>query len=161
MIRCETAKDYEAVYHVVQEAFAHAEHSDGSEQDLVAALRKSDTFVPALSLAAESEGNLVGHILFSKVTVGDHTALALAPLSVLPSYQRRGIGKALIREGHRIAKKLGFSYVIVLGDAKYYSQWGYVPASRYGIRAPFAVDDENFMAIQLLEHAEPICGIVQ
>ena len=89
------------------------------------------------------------------------TELALAPLSVLPAYQRQGIGRALIAEGHRIAKELGFDYSIVLGHPQYYPKAGYLPASQYGIKAPFEVPDENFMALKLSSSAEPIHGTVE
>ena len=146
-IRQERPADYEAVYEVVKTAFATAEHSDGTEQDLVAALRHSPSFIPELSLVALLDGKIVGHILFTKVTVGGRTELALAPLSVLPSCQRQGIGQALMAEGHCIAKRLGFDYSIVLGHPGYYPKAGYRPASLYGIKAPFEVPDENFMAL--------------
>lgn len=103
-IRKETTTDYEAVYSVVKCAFESSEHADGNEQDLVDALRKGDAFIPELSLVAEADGKIVGHIMFTKAMVNGKTVLALAPLSVLPEYQRKGIGKALIQEGHRIAK---------------------------------------------------------
>lgn len=160
-IRQEQPSDYKAVYEVVKAAFATAEHSDGHEQDLVAALRHSPSFVPELSLVAVIDGKIVGHILFTKVTVDGRTELALAPLSVLPAYQRQGIGRALIAEGHRIAKELGFDYSIVLGHPQYYPKAGYLPASQYGIKAPFEVPDENFMALKLSSSAEPIHGTVE
>lgn len=103
LIRKESPKDYERVYQVVKRAFESAEHADGNEQDLVDALRKSEAFIPELSLVAEMDQKIAGHIMFTRATVGDETVLALAPLSVLPGYQRKGIGTALIREGHRIA----------------------------------------------------------
>ena len=148
-IRQETMADYCSVYEVVKAAFAAAEQSDGNEQDLVIALRKTRSFIPELSLVATMHGKIVGHILFTKVSIGGHTELALAPLSVLPTYQKQGIGTALIAQGHRIAKELGYHYSVVLGDAQYYSKAGYLPASLYGIKAPFPAPDENFMAIRL------------
>lgn len=160
-IRREEQRDYEIVHKIVQEAFSTAERSDGKEQELVAALRNSKSFVPELSLVAVEGGKIVGHILFTKVYVGKGEALALAPLSVTPSYQRKGIGITLIKKGHRIAQKLGYDYSIVLGHADYYPRAGYVPASIYGIQAPFDVPDENFMAIKLNEKAERMEGIVQ
>ena len=107
-IRQERREDWEAVYRLVREAFASAEQSDGNEQDLVTALRESAAFVPELSLVAVDGERIVGHILFTRVTVGGTQALALAPLSVLPEEQGKGIGLALIREGHRIAGRLGY-----------------------------------------------------
>lgn len=160
-IRQENLDDYEEVYQVVKEAFATAEHSDGNEQDLVAALRDSSSFIPELSLVALENGKIAGHILFTKAYVGKRTVLALAPLSVLPAYQGKGIGQALMKEGHRIAQELGYDYAVVLGHPGYYPKAGYVPASVYGIRAPFDVPDENFMAMKLNKDAEEILGVVQ
>lgn len=148
-IRQENQNDYAAVYEVVKKAFAAAEYSDGNEQDLVTALRKSAAFIPELSLVAIEDEKVVGHILFTKVRVGNDTELALAPLSVIPGYQRKGIGMALMEEGHRIAQALGYGYSIVLGHPGYYPRAGYVPASTYGIKAPFDVPDESFMALKL------------
>ena len=110
-IRRETPDDYEEVYALIMEAFASAEHADGTEQDLTAALRKSAAFIPELSLVAEANGRLAGHILFTKITIGGREALALAPLSVRPEYQRQGVGTALMDEGHRIAKEIGRAHV--------------------------------------------------
>ena len=161
VIRQEKAKDYEQVYNVIKTAFEKAEHSDGNEQDLVVALRKSDSFIPELSLIAVNENKIIGYILFTKVKIGDNTELALAPLAVLPEYQRKGIGTKLIKEGHRIAKQLNYNYSIVLGSNKYYPRLGYIPASKYNIKAPFDVEDDCFMAIKLNENANIISGIVE
>lgn len=136
-VRQETEADWPSVYDVVQTAFASAEHKDGNEQDVVNALRKSVAFIPELSLVATIQDKIVGHILFTKANIGGHTVLALAPLSVLPSHQRQGIGQALMAEGHRRAKELGYGYSVVLGDAHYYPKAGYRPASEYSIEAPF------------------------
>ena len=160
-IRQENQDDYETVYEVVKEAFVTAEQSDGNEQELVKALRNSDSFIPELSLVAVENGKVVGHILFTKAYVGEFVELALAPLSVLPAYQRKGIGLALMQEGHNIAKKLGYDYSIVLGHSEYYPKAGYVPASVYGIKAPFDVPDENFMAIKLNDRAKKIKDVVK
>lgn len=161
VIRKEEAKDYDEIYKIVKEAFESAEHSDGNEQDLVIALRNGDAYISELSLVAEINGKIVGHIMFTKVKIGECIQLALAPLSVLPEYQKRGIGTALIQEGHKRAQKLGYEYSIVLGNEKYYAKIGYVPAKSYGIIPPFDVADENFMAHKLVENAPVISGVVQ
>lgn len=160
-IRQEKPEDYDTVYHLIKKAFANAEHTDGKEQDLVVDLRKSKSFIPELSLVAVEDENIVGHILFTKAWVDDVEVLALAPLSVLPEYQNRGIGLSLIKQGHRIAHQLGYEYSIVLGHSKYYPKAGYIPASQYGIRAPFKVEDENFMAIHFSGDKEKLNGMVQ
>ena len=76
-IRQERREDYDEVYQLIQEAFRTAEHADGNEQDLVAALRKGRAFIPELSLVAEVEGQLAGHILFTRAKAGERKVLAL------------------------------------------------------------------------------------
>lgn len=161
IIRTEQPTDYKAVYYVVKNAFQTAEHSDGNEQDLVNALRQSTAFIPELTLVAEIGGAIVGHIMFTKLQIGKHTALALAPLSVLPKYQKQGIGTSLILEGHRIARKLGYSYSVVLGSEKYYPRMGYLPAEKFGIMPCFEVPSKNFMAYKLCDESPTISGVVK
>ena len=161
IIRQENLGDYNEVYNVIKEAFQNAEHSDGNEQDLVVELRKSKSFIPELSLVAVEDDRIVGHILFTKAYVQDVEVLALAPLSVLPDYQNKGIGLSLIATGHDIARKLGYEYSVVLGHPKYYPKAGYIPASKYGIKAPFEVEDENFMAINLAGGQYKLNGVIE
>lgn len=160
LIRQEDKNDYDEVYNLIKAAFEVAEHSDGNEQDLVVALRKGDGFIPGLSLVAELNRKIVGHILFTKAKIGNNMVLVLAPLSVLPECQKQGIGTALIEEGHRIAKELGYGYSLVLGSEKYYPQLGYIQAEKLGVLVPEGVPSINFMAIQLQENANPISGAV-
>ena len=161
VIRQERSADHEAVYQVVKEAFANAEHTDGHEQDLVVALRKSKSFIPELSLVAVEDEIIAGHILFTRAVVDHRSVLALAPLSVLPAYQGRGIGLSLIAQGHKVAVELGYQYSVVLGHASYYPKAGYIPASQYGIKAPFEVNDENFMAICFCENVNKLDGFIE
>ena len=149
LIRQEQKKDWDSVYSVVKAAFEGTEHADGDEQDLVNRLRKSEAFIPELSLVAEWEGKIIGHILFTKLKIGNNEFLALAPVSVLPEYQGQGVGEKLIKAGYLLAKKLGFCSVIVVGHPTYYPRFGYTPASRWNISAPFEVPDNCFMAIEL------------
>ena len=160
-IRQENKKDYAEVYNVIKKAFMSAEHCDGNEQDLVVNLRESNNFIPELSLVAIDDNKIVGYILFTKIRIGKYEELALAPLAVLPEYQKQGIGKKLIEEGHKKAKKLGYHYSIVLGSERYYPKLGYVPACQYGIKAPFEVPNENYMAIKLNDTDVEITGIVE
>lgn len=161
MIRQEICDDYEAVYALIKQAFDGAEHADGNEQDLVNALRESKSFVPELSLVAVIDGEIAGHILFTEAWVEKQAVLALAPLSVLPKYQRQGVGIALIQKGHELARRLGYGYSVVLGSEEYYPKAGYDSASRFGIKAPFDVPDKNFMACKLNENAAPVSGIMK
>ena len=157
----EEKSDYEEVYNLVKTAFEKAKESDGNEQDLVVDLRNSDNFVPELSLVAKKDDKVVGYILFTKIQIGKYEELALAPLAVLPEYQRQGVGSKLIEEGHKISKDMGYHYVVVLGSDKYYPKFGYEKASKYGIKPPFDVPDENFMAIKLNDLSEEIKGTVK
>lgn len=160
-IRTEQTGDYTKVYHLISEAFKTAEHSNGNEADLVCRLRKSSSFIPELSLVAIVDDMVVGHILFTKAYVNKTIVLALAPLSVLPEYQNQGVGQALIKQGHKIAQKLGYHYSVVLGHAKYYPKAGYMPASQYGIKAPFEIPDENFMAICFDKRNNRLNGVLK
>lgn len=154
-IRQEQPSDYPAVEHLVEAAFAEAEFSDQTEHLLVARLRKSPAFVPELSLVAESGGEIVGYILLTRLQISDgekqHEVLGLAPVAVLPEFQNRGIGAALIIRSHEIAKAMNFGAVVLLGHAEYYPRFGYQPVSRYGIKLPFEAPDENCMILELQE----------
>lgn len=79
----------------------------------------------------------------------------------MPKYQNRGIGQSLIKQGHIIAQKMGYKYSVVLGHEKYYPKSGYVPASQYGIKAPFEVEDESFMAICLNGTVGKLNGVME
>lgn len=159
-IRQETIKDYSKVYKLIKLAFETAEHSDGNEHNLANALRISNAFIPKLSLVAEIDGEIAGHIMFSEGKVGNDTVLVLAPLSVSPNYQKQGVGMALIAEAHKIAKKMGYQYSLVLGSEQYYPRSGYLPAEQFGIEVPDGIPSANFMAIQLIDNATPISGAV-
>ncbi|WP_455367207.1 GNAT family N-acetyltransferase, partial [[Eubacterium] cellulosolvens] len=108
---------------------------------------------------------IVGHILFSKIKIRgekDHETLALAPMAVLPKFQKQGIGGKLIREGLNKARELGFDSVIVLGHNEYYPRFGFERASKWNITCPFEVPDEAFMAIELNPGALSVkAGIVE
>lgn len=160
-IRREIKEDYEEIYKLIKKSFQTAEHSDGNEQDLVTKLRKSKSFIPELALLAETQGKIVGYIMFTKVNIGNNEEIALAPLAVLPEYQKQGVGSKLIIEGHKIAKDLGYNYSIVVGSEKYYPKFGYVPANIYKIQPPFDIDYKNFMLAKLNEKQINISGTLK
>lgn len=166
-IRQEEEKDYHEVFQLTEEAFRDMEHSDHQEQFLVERLRKSEAFIPELSLVAEDEkGTIAGHILFTKIKIVNDSesfdSLALAPVSVKPEFQNQGIGGKLITEGHRIAKGLGYPSVILIGHEKYYPKFGYEKTSNFGISFPFEIPEENGMAVELVkEGLKNIKGIVK
>lgn len=161
IIRQEERKDREAVTSVVKRAFDSAEHSDGNEHDLVDRLRKSEASIPELSLVAEADGIIIGHIMFTRAAIGGKAVLALAPLSVLPGFQGRGTGLALIRKGHEIAEDLGYGYSVVLGSPGYYRKAGYVPARELGIVSPAGIPEENLMACKLKDDEPHIHGTIE
>ncbi|MDQ1855176.1 GNAT family N-acetyltransferase [Chryseobacterium sp. WLY505] len=155
-IRQEEKKDHQQVFQLTEEAFREMEHSDHQEQFLVEKLRKSEAFIPELSLVAEDEkGTIAGHILFTKIKIVNEEksfdSLALAPVSVKPEFQNQGIGAKLILEGHHIAKELGYKSVILIGHEKYYPRFGYKKTSNFGISFPFDIPEENGMAIELIK----------
>lgn len=155
-IRKEEEKDYQQVFQLTEEAFREMEHSDHQEQFLVEKLRRSEAFIPELSLVAEDDnGTIAGHILFTKIKIVDGSesfeSLALAPVSVKPEFQNQGLGGKLIMEGHRIAKELGYGSVILIGHEKYYPRFGYEKTSNFGISFPFEIPEENGMAIELIK----------
>ena len=121
-----------------------------TEADLVELLSAQAS--PLVSLVAEEVGAIVGHILVSPVTLPgqpDLTIMGLAPMAVVPSCQRRGIGSALVRAGLRDCKQLGFDAIVVLGHAQYYPRFGFQTASRLGLDCEYDVPDDVFMALEL------------
>jgi putative acetyltransferase len=100
-------------------------------------------------LVAEEDREIVGHIMFSPVSLSGHADLP--PMAVVPSRQRQGIGTALVREGIEQCRANGDDAVIVLGHAEYYPRFGFLPASGWGILSEYDVPDEVFMALELVE----------
>ncbi len=150
-IRPETPSDYQHIFEINAQAFQQE-----AESLLIEKLRKSEYFIPELSIVAEKGGELIGHILFSKIRIEGEVrtpSIALAPMAVLPEFQNQGIGSLLIREGLEKVKEMGFKSVIVLGHKDYYPRFGFKKASNWGIQSPFEVPDEVFMAIELEEGA--------
>ncbi|MEZ0181741.1 GNAT family N-acetyltransferase [Flavobacterium oncorhynchi] len=155
-LRQENENDYKSVFQLIEKAFEKEEYSDHKEQFLVERLRKSEAFIPELSIVAEVEDKIVGHILFTKLEIKNESqsfqSLALAPVSVLPEFQGKGIGSKLILYGHELAKELGYKSVILLGHQDYYPRFGYELCEKYNIKMPFDVPAENCMVISLTEN---------
>lgn len=152
IVRAETAADISAIRKLNKKAF-----NGNDESKLIDAIRGSDGFIPALSLAAEKNGQIVGHILFSQVKIkgpsGAAPALALAPMAVLPAFQNQGIGTELVKRGLEECRKLGHKIVVVVGHADYYPRFGFVKAGEKGLRLPFEAPEEIFMAAELVPGA--------
>ncbi len=150
-IRKEEEKDYKQIYEVNKLAFQQE-----NESKLIEKIRKSKNFIPGLSIVAEIDNRIVGHILFSKIKIigaSDYESLALAPMAVIPEFQKKGIGSELIKKGIAKAKELGFDSIIVLGHKEYYPRFGFQRASKWDIKCPFEVPEDVFMAIELTEKA--------
>jgi putative acetyltransferase len=143
-IRGERPEDMAAIHEVYELAFGRPH-----EAALVDALRASGKVT--LALVAVEDDRVVGHILFSPVTIdsGDRTcsAVGLAPMAVLPKRQRRGIGSQLVKAGLLGCRNAGYDCVVVVGHPIYYPRFGFVPASRYGLKSEYEVPDEAFMVV--------------
>lgn len=152
VIRPEQQEDIPDIYQLNLTVFGQ-----DTEAKLVDHVREGPNFIPALSLVASSDERIVGYILFSRIVItnGDsrYESLALAPMVVHPEYQRQGIGAKLITHGLQKATDMGFNSVLVLGHEYYYPKFGFVPAVKWNIRAPFEVPAEVFMARELVPNA--------
>ncbi|MBR9920454.1 MAG: N-acetyltransferase [Bacteroidetes bacterium] len=166
-IRTETPADYSTVEALVEAAFQETEYSDQQEHKLVNRLRKAPAFITELSIVADIQGDIVGHILLTPILIKDekntyNKALALAPVSVKPALQSKGIGGALIEESHQRAKKLGYEAIVLLGHEGYYPRFGYEPAHKFGVNLPFEAPLENCMLIELKHGAlDEVAGMVE
>jgi len=146
IIRHETPADILAIRAVNEAAF-----ETGAEAALVDALRENGKFT--LSLVADAESEIVGHILFTDIAMepggAETRMLGLAPMAVRPEWQGKGIGSALVRRGLEDCRELGYRGVVVLGHPGFYPRFGFTHASRHGISCAYEVPDEAFMALAL------------
>lgn len=159
-IRPERPGDYGAIRRINDLAFGR-----DVEGTLVEKLRLEPAFIRDLSLVAFTNGNSIGHILFFPVNIvdGDRQipSLSLAPMAVDPDFQQKGVGSQLVRYGLNQSKEAGFHSVIVLGHPRFYPRFGFLPASRWNITAPWEVPDEAFLALELVPGAlEGVSGCV-
>jgi putative acetyltransferase len=147
-IREEQPQDKESVHEVNVSAFRQ-----NVEADLVDKLRENCRDI--LSLVAVKQNEVVGHILFTPTVIEGQErrvqGMGLAPLAVLPEYQRHGIGSELVRTGTAILKNRHCPFIIVIGHPKFYPRFGFEPANRYAIHSEFKVPDEVFMILVLNE----------
>ena len=157
LIREERITDFKPIGELIKLAFKNDVFSDQQEHRLVADLRDSTAYIPELALVAELDGQLVGHILLTKIVIQDgeqeYPALALAPVSVHPDFQRQGIGRELIEVAHQRARDLGNKLVVLVGHADYYPRFGYCPTADFGIHLPFPAPRENCMVLELVPGA--------
>jgi putative acetyltransferase len=153
-IRAEATGDQDAVRRLNVVAFPTS-----AEAMLVDDLRLNAR--PLVSLVAERDDVVVGHILFSPVSLAGHPELSLmglAPMAVAPDYQRQGIGSALVEAGLDQCEGLGVAAVVVLGHPEYYPRFGFVPAARFDISSDYDVPEEVFMLLELKPNAMADCS---
>lgn len=153
IIRAERPGDTEDIRRVTYEAFRDMPFADGDEHELVGILRNSGAL--ALSLVADQDGLIIGHIALSPATCDDGSIgwYALGPVSVVPAYQHLGVGSALINEALLEIEMLGARGCILTGDPNYYARFGFEPAP--GL-APADQPAEYFM-IKIISRGMPHC----
>jgi predicted N-acetyltransferase YhbS len=148
-IREETSEDYSDIKLINDLAFGQKQ-----EGELIANLRIRPEYIKELSLVACSGKKIVGHILFFPVTISANGSaietISLGPMSVLPEFQKKGVGGALIINGMKKAEKMGYKSIVVLGHPGYYPKFGFSRSSLWRIKAPFDAPDEAMMAIELI-----------
>jgi predicted N-acetyltransferase YhbS len=153
LIRLETARDHREVENVTREAFWNHHVPGCDEHYLAHVLRNSTCFLPELDFVAESGGSIIGNIMYTRATIfGDdereYPVLSFGPLSVLPDWQGKGVGSALVRHSLAEAKKRGHAAVLIYGDPAFYGRLGFTPAERFGI----CTADEFYLdALQAVE----------
>ncbi len=142
-VRPEIAADVESIRAVLLDAFPGP-----AEADLVEALRKDAE--GSISLVAEEAGQIVGHIMFSPVTLEEKSVAykmaGLAPMAVRSSHQRKGIGARLVKEGLKACQAEGYRVVVVLGHPEYYPRFGFEVSTQFGLKSQYDVSEEVFMA---------------
>ena len=144
-IREEHADDIAAVRDLNRRAFGQDQ-----ESNIVDALRANGAAL--LSLVATLNDQVVGHIMYSPVSIeGNVTGAALGPMALLPEHQRQGIGSKLIETGNQKLKDAGYPFITVVGQADYYPRFGFRPAGEHGIKCEWDVPDDVFMLLVLDE----------
>jgi putative acetyltransferase len=143
-IREEFPSDATSIRDVNRRAFGQDQ-----EGNIVDALRSNGAAL--LSLVATLDDQVVGHIMYSPLSIGEVIGAGLGPMAVLPEYQRQGIGSKLVMAANEKLKHAGCPFVIVVGHASYYPRFGFKPASRRGIACEWEVPDEAFMLLVLDE----------
>ncbi len=149
-IRREKPADIEKIWNINAETF-----ETDAEANLVNALRSIE--IPFLSLVYEENYDLVGHILFTPVELVGNTSvvrvMGLAPMAVVPSFQKKGIGSSLVKAGIQECISEGYDAIVVLGHPNYYPKFGFVPSIKYGIKSEYEVPDEVFMVLELKKNS--------
>lgn len=157
-IRREHQEDYRIVEEITREAFWNLYKPGCEEHFLVHTLRNHPDFIPELTFVIEVDGKIVGSIFYSHAKVIDkngdeHKIITFGPVSILPSYHRKGLGRALITHSLSEAKKLGYNAIVLGGFPYHYLCYGFVGAKKYGISMPDGQFYTGIMALPLYEGA--------
>lgn len=157
IIRQSKPEEWDTIYQLIRTAFETAHVKDGTEQDFATQLYQSDCFVPELSLVAEVDGHLVGHIMLTRTFIATEDGqrfcgLLVAPLSVLLEHRNQGVGSALMKEGLKRAAEQNYEVAFLVGNPGYYQRFGFQPASRWGITYP-GIPDIYVMACEIKPRA--------
>ena len=154
-IRLENESDYRAVENLTREAFWDIYRPGCFEHLIMNKIRKTPAFVKELCfVACDEKGAIVGNIVYSRARVVndggvENEVLCLGPVSVLPSYQKKGIGSMLIRHSIEKARGMGFKSIMLFGSPGYYPRFGFVNAKKYGITTSSGENIDPFMALEL------------
>jgi predicted N-acetyltransferase YhbS len=163
ILKLEEEKDYRAVENLTREAFWNVYKPGASEHFILRNMRNSDVFVRELDYVAVVNNEIAGNIVYAKAKVmysaGEHEVLTFGPLSVLPKYQKNGIGRKLIARTAAKAKEAGFKAIIIYGNPAYYGRSGFVNSGQYGITDMHGNYNDALLALELTPGAlENISG---
>ncbi len=161
-IRRETKKDYKEVENLTREAFWNHHVPGCDEHYLAHVLRESKSFIKQLDYVAIYNDKVVGNIMYTEAYIlGDdgikHDVISFGPLSVLPEFQNKGIGKRLIEFTKLKARELGYTALLIYGDPEYYKRTGFVSAEKFGIGTAYNTYAEGLLAVELVPDALKNC----
>jgi len=153
IIRNEREGDYRVVEGVVREAFWNLYVPGCGEHFILHNLRKSSDFIPELDFVAEKERQIVGQIVYSRGVIRDKKGrekkvISFGPVSILPAFQKQGIGSSLITHTINLARDMGFLAICIYGDPRYYSRFGFRCGEKYEVKT---TDDKYAFALMALE----------
>lgn len=146
LIRNENSNDFNRILNLYKDIFRH-----GKEAEMLNKLRASNSFIPALAFIAELNDNIIGHIVFVKVLVGDEIFIALAPSAIIPGSKRNQIFERLITHGIESAVSLGYKAIFAIGDPNEYEKYGFKPASNHNIEKPWDFLPSSSFLVKILE----------
>ncbi len=154
--RLEQPKDHREVERLTREAFWNNFVPGCDEHYLVHILRGADCFINELDFVALINGKIVANIMYSNAKLvgedkSEYPVITFGPVSVLPEYQRKGIGKAIIEHSKKIAREMGYKAILIYGDPKVYSNAGFKPAEKHNIYTPHKTYMDALQACELIE----------